>query len=300
MSDSRRGASLSVRALAKINLTLRVTGVCADGYHELRTVFQSLAVHDTLTFRHAPGPLRIECDDPRCPTDRTNLVWRAAEGVWRAAGRRGGPRDVTIGLTKRIPLRSGLGGGSSDAAAAVRGLSRFWRAPLSADRLRAVAVSIGADVAYFFHGGTALGLDRGDRLFPLADPTPRWVALVVPAFGVSTKDAYGWFDAEDPPSRVPSRPRVSPVLGLPADDFRNDLEPPVVAHHPEIARIARALRRLGAEYAAMSGSGSAVFGLFRSKPEAQGAVTALARAGRRALVTRTVSRAEYGALSAPR
>lgn len=313
--------ALTVRACAKINVTLRVMGVRPDGYHELRSVFQSLALHDTLAFVRARGAFRIECDDPACPTDRTNLVWRAAERVWRAAGRKGEPRDVTVRLAKRIPLQSGLGGGSSDAAAAIRGLSLFWRAALPHDRQRDIASSLGADVPFFLEGGTALGVDRGDRLFPLVDLAPRWVTLVIPSFGVSTKEAYGWFDAKKgraSPPRTPGTPRRQPLgdlgalggsvrrfLALPADEFRNDLEAAVAARHPEIVQIVRALGRQGAEYAAMSGSGSAVFGLFASKPRADRAARALAgRAlgGRapRAIVTRTVGRAAYAGISLPR
>src|SRR5262245_49718815 len=100
---------MRVRAFAKINLSLRVLGRRADGYHELRTIFQSIALHDTLTIRRVRGPFALTCDDPECPADRTNLVWRAAERVWRAAGRRGPLRGLTIRIDKRIPMQAGLG-----------------------------------------------------------------------------------------------------------------------------------------------------------------------------------------------
>src|SRR5713226_5301833 len=129
-----RATVVRVRALAKINLALRVLGVRPDGYHELRTVFQSIALHDTLTFREAPGPFRITCDDTACPTDATNVVWRAAAGVWAAATRRGAPRDVSVRLVKRIPVQAGLGGGSSDAAAAIAALAALWRVRLARQR----------------------------------------------------------------------------------------------------------------------------------------------------------------------
>jgi 4-diphosphocytidyl-2C-methyl-D-erythritol kinase len=181
---------MRVRAFAKINLSLRVLGVRADGYHELRTIFQSIALHDTLTIRAARGPFRLTCDDPGCPADDTNLVWRAAERLWKAAGRRGQVRDVAIDLEKRIPVRAGLGGGSSDAAAALRALGRLWG--IDERKVRGVAAAIGADVPYFFEGGTVLGLERGDLLFPLLDRPAAWVVLVFPGFGVSTKEAFGW------------------------------------------------------------------------------------------------------------
>src|SRR6266571_1304093 len=117
---------MRVRAFAKINLSLRVLGIRADGYHELRTVFHSIALHDTLHLRHASGPFAITCNDPACPIDSTNLVARAATVVWKASGRRGAPRDLAVRLEKRIPISAGLGGGSSDAAAALRAFARTW------------------------------------------------------------------------------------------------------------------------------------------------------------------------------
>src|SRR5438034_4818861 len=154
----RRTTRVTVKAFAKINLTLRVLGVRADGYHDLRTMFQSVSLHDTLTFCSARGAFGIECDDPGCPTDRTNLVWRAAEAVWRAAGHRGRPTDVQVRIVKRIPLQAGLGGGSSDAAATIRGLASLWHVDLASGGLHAIARTLGADVPFFLKGGTALGL----------------------------------------------------------------------------------------------------------------------------------------------
>ena len=270
-----------VRALAKINLTLRVLGVRRDGYHALETTFQSLALHDTLTIRAVRGPFRITCDDPACPTDRRNLVWRAAARVWSASGRRGAPRGAAVHIAKRIPMQAGLGGGSSDAAAALRALGRRWR--VGESELRRIAASLGADVPYFFEGGTVLGVERGDLLFRLSDHPAAWVVLVLPAFGVSTKDAYGWFDKDN---KVVGR-------AFQASRGANDLQAPVARRHPGIARLVRALRRRGAHLAAMSGSGSAVFGLFRRRPQALRAARALASASRRTAVTRTVGRAGY-------
>lgn len=281
---------MRVRAFAKINRSLRVIATRADGYHELRTIFQSIALHDTLTIRAARGPFRLTCDDPACPADDTNLIWRAAAHMWRAAGRRGAPRDVAIDLVKRIPMQAGLGGGSSDAAAALRALAKRWR--VGESEMRAAAVALGADVPYFLEGGSVLGLDRGDLLFPLIDPPAAWVVLVLPDFGVSTKEAFGWFD------KVVGGPKRS-ALHLPAQiELVNDLEGPVVAHHPEIGRIISALRRQGASPAAMSGSGSAVFGLFPLRRDAVRAAKGLASASRRTLVTRTLNRQKYQTLAA--
>ncbi len=282
-----------VSAFAKINISLRVLGVRPDGYHELRTVFQSLALHDSLTLTSHRGPFRIECDDPACPTDATNLIWRAASSAWKASGRRGSPRDIVVALTKRIPMAAGLGGGSSDAAAALRALAKPWR--IDEARLPDLAKSLGADVPYFLEGGTVLGLDRGDLLFPLIDRPSSWVTVVIPSFGVSTKDAFGWFDVDRPPHEG-TRVRLKPDTTRGAEGV-NDLQAPVVRRHPEIGRIVSALRRVGASHAAMSGSGSAVFGLFDRRTAAVRAASAVA-ASARTLVTRTLGRAEFRRLAA--
>jgi len=283
---------MRVRAFAKINLSLRVLGVRPDGYHELRTIFQSIALHDTLTIRSSRGPFRVTCDDPRCPADDTNLVWRAADRLWKAAGRRGHLRDVSIDLKKKIPIRCGLGGGSSDAAAALRALARSWR--VDARRVREAAALVGADVPYFLEGGTVLGLERGDLLFPLIDHPQAWVVLVFQPFGVSTKEAYEWWDAA---SSASSLHELSNDLALP--ETANDLEPAVAAHGPGITSAVAALRKAGAAHAAMSGSGSAVFGLFVRQTDARRAARGLAGRNRKTLVTRTLNRSRYQTLAAP-
>ncbi len=280
--------TLTVRAFAKVNLSLRVVGMRPDGFHELQTVFQSLALHDTVQLSRTSGPLRVECDDPGCPGGRANLVWRAAAELWHASGRRGGPRGVAVRIAKAIPMQAGLGGGSSDAAAALRALATWWR--IDAARLPAVAAALGADVPYFLVGGTALGLERGDVLFPLADASRRWVVLALPPFGVSTAEAYRWWDRA--PSRVSRADRVG----------SNDLQAPVVAHHPAIGRLVAALRRAGADVAVMSGSGAAVYGLFGARHAAVAAARAIAgaRGGAVTLVTSTLDRAGCAALGRPR
>ena len=299
MSTSRtsRARCLRIRALAKVNLSLRVLGIRPDGYHELRTTFQSLALHDTLTLTPARGVLSLTCDDSACPADASNLVWVAAERLWRADGRRGRPSGVAIAIAKRIPMQAGLGGGSSDAAAALRALSLFWGVRTGPGALRAIAGQLGADVSFFLEGGTALGVERGDVLYPLLDRPPASVVLVDSGFGVSTLDAYGWWDAANADG---ARPRSSWPVSPESGERGNDLEAPVVAHHRAIGRIVKRLASLGSQQAAMSGSGSVVFGLFSSESSAMEAAAALAAPGRVITVTRTVSRREYQRLSAPR
>jgi 4-diphosphocytidyl-2-C-methyl-D-erythritol kinase len=283
--------SIARVAFAKINLDLRVRGVRPDGYHELQTTFQSIALADALTFTHAAGPFRIVCDDPRCPTDRRNLVWRAAELVWKAARRRGAPRDAVVTIAKRIPSRGGLGGGSSDAAAALAALASLWRVKLTRTQRHRIAKSLGADVPYFLEGGTVLGRDRGDRLFRLADRPRAWVVLVVPAFGVSTKDAFSWWDRDG---------RLGQIGQVAKNNNRNsnDLQAVVARRHPVITKLVEALEQHGSFHASLSGSGSAVFGLFRGKRDAEQAARALAGRRRKVFLTRTLNRLECRRLAA--
>ena len=285
--------TIRARAFAKINLSLAVGRVRPDGYHPLETVFQSLALHDTLSVTVRRGPLALTCTDPEVPVDARNLVWRAAELVWAAAGRRGAPHGVAIAIDKHIPMQAGLGGGSADAAAALVVLHRLWAPKRARVDLPALAARLGADVPFFLTGGTALGLGRGDVLYPLADATPYQVVLALPGFGVSTAAAYGWLDADRASGAPASTVASGTALALwPGRNLNavNDLEAPVLRRHPELSRVRQRLLRAGALVAAMTGSGSAVFGLFDSGPLARRAAEAVAGHGTMALLTRTVDR----------
>jgi len=287
-------AKLTVRAHAKVNLDLRVLGVRTDGYHELRTVFQSIELHDTLVCTEKPGPFTLKCRNAGVPLDPSNLIWKAAAALWTALGRAGEIRDAVIRIDKKIPVEAGMGGGSADAAAALVALGRMWGgAPITL--LREVGATIGADVPFFLTGGTALGLGRGEEIYPLVDLPPHYVVIVRPPFGVSTAEAYAWYD-EDRAAGVREN-RELQQLPVPwpsrAAQMINDLEPPVMRRHQEIGGLKATLREAGATAAAMSGSGSAVFGLFRSRAAAQKALKPLSRNGARALVTRTLTRAEH-------
>jgi 4-diphosphocytidyl-2-C-methyl-D-erythritol kinase len=294
--------SVTVRAHAKINLDLRVLGPRADGYHELRTVFQSIALHDVIQCVAREGPLAIECAAAGVPLDGSNLVWRAAEALWRALRRPTPVRDVVIRLEKHIPLQAGLGGGSTDAAATLMALATLWKVPVRPAQLTDVAATLGADVPFFLSGGTALGLGRGDEVYPLADLARHWIVLLVPGFGVSTADAYNWYDSERDLSRGASAREPQHVPGpwpSRAAQMINDLEAPIARHHPEIDQMRTALRRAGALAAAMSGSGSAVFGLFQKRADALAAVERLSGSGWRVLLTESLDRGDYARRSRP-
>jgi 4-diphosphocytidyl-2-C-methyl-D-erythritol kinase len=282
------------RAHAKVNLDLRVLGLRTDGYHELRTVFQTIELHDTIACWAKRGAFTLRCKTPGVPLDETNLVWRAAAALWQAFGRSGPPRDAAMSIDKAIPVQAGLGGGSADAAAALLVLARLWGdVPLPV--LRDVAAGVGADVPFFLSGGTALGLGRGEEIYPLVDLPVHWVVIVRPPYGVSTAEAYSWYD-EDRAAGI-RESRELQILPVPwptrAAQMINDLEPPVVRRHPEIAGLKSTLREMGAVAAAMSGSGSAVFGLFRGRTAAMKAVQSFRRLGVEVLLTRTVTRGEH-------
>jgi 4-diphosphocytidyl-2-C-methyl-D-erythritol kinase len=229
------------------------------------------------------------------PLNDDNLVWRAAAALWKALGFGGEVRDVAVRLDKQIPVQAGLGGGSSDAAATLVALGRLWTGRPPIAKLRDLAATLGADVAFFLSGGTALGLGAGEQIYPLVDLPGHWVVLVIPPFGVSTREAYAWYDEEHSGGYRETRDlQVFPVP-WPSRAARmiNDLEAPIARRHPELVEMKTALREAGAVAAAMSGSGSAMFGLFRDRRAASRALPHLTRAGWTALLTRTVNRAEY-------
>jgi 4-diphosphocytidyl-2-C-methyl-D-erythritol kinase len=287
--------SLILRPSAKINLMLRVGPARSDGFHDVRTVLQSIALSDTLVLTARKGPFVLATRAPGVPADRTNLVWRAAEVLWRALGRAGEPRDVHIKLEKQIPTAAGLGGGSADAAAALAGLNRLWAGGLERRDLVRLAAELGSDVPFFLHGGTALGAGRGEELYPLEDAARLGLVVIKPSFGVAARDAYRWLDED---RQTGNSPAAASVLDIGWShgpvSLMNDLEGPVARRHPEIAEMVGALRQEGAMGAGMTGSGSAVFGVF-SEPMGRKAARQLQkqmRPDRLVLLTRTISRRE--------
>ena len=286
-------ASVTLRAFAKINLSLRVAPGPREGFHDVQTILQGISLSDRVTCEGRRGPFEIRCRMPGVPTDRTNLVWRAAQLLWDAAGRRGEPRDAVVTLQKKIPMQAGLGGGSSNAAAALLGLRKLWKLRVSDGQIHALAATLGSDVPFFLLGGTALGLGRGDELYPLEQLPRHWVVLAIPPFGVATTDAYRWFDEaqkrgwvgfSEPRPEKPSRPFFENV------PLTNDLEGPVSERHPAIDQLKQRFTERGALLAAMSGSGSTVFGVFASARAANGAARALAKDDVRVLSARFLAR----------
>jgi 4-diphosphocytidyl-2-C-methyl-D-erythritol kinase len=287
--------ALVLRPAAKINLTLHVGARQPDGYHDVRTLMQSVGLFDTLTISPRRGPFALQSRTPGVPADQSNLVWRAAAALWRSAGREGAPRDVHVRLEKGIPSAAGLGGGSADAAAALIGLNAAWDLRRPRKELMALAASLGADVPFFLQCGTALCVGRGDEVYPVDDAARMGVVAIKPSFGVSTADAYRWLD-EDRAVGLPPRGDREPReidIGWPTGPVAliNDLEAPVARRQPGITDMLDACIREGALAAAMSGSGSAVYGVF---PEsvANRAAKRLGRPDWLVLLTRTLTRQE--------
>lgn len=267
-------SSIRLRAFAKINLGLNVRNRRPDGYHEIFTVYQTIELHDRLTIHLGQGGrgISVQCDDPQIPQGRQNLVHRAC-ALWKRARNYHG--SVQIYLEKRIPAGSGLGGGSSDAAAALLGLERLTGDQLSlASRLK-LAARLGSDVPLFLWGGRVLGCGRGEEVYPLWDFSRRPCLVIFPKYSVSTAEAYRELDQRSN-SRLTKESKRSKICSFGAwphfplefwGPAENDFEQVVFARWPELARLKSQLIRAGAETASLTGSGSAVFALFDSAPK---------------------------------
>ncbi|HLJ24484.1 MAG TPA: 4-(cytidine 5'-diphospho)-2-C-methyl-D-erythritol kinase [Candidatus Acidoferrales bacterium] len=291
--------SVRVPAFAKVNLRLDVLERRPDGYHELRTIFQALSLHDTLALeaRREPGiDLRITGNDQLAgEPGQDNLVYRALRQLSDELEIRHGVRAV---LTKRIPVGRGLGGGSSDAAAALIALLRLTKRRVAAARLLEIASGLGADVPFFLHGGRALGIGRGDEIYPLPDAQRRYVLVVSPhEITVPTKDAYAWL-SEALPRQLTNTGGPSKLVRFCAlcwspqgGALSNDFEAAVFPRYPRLAAIKRELLEQGAAEASLAGSGSAVFGLYQHPAKARRAARAFPKD--QAFLCSTLTRAEY-------
>jgi 4-diphosphocytidyl-2-C-methyl-D-erythritol kinase len=290
---------IRIPAFAKVNLCLDVLGKRADGYHELRTIFHTVTLHDTLRFRpgRAPGiQLQIEGNEQLSQeAAKKNLVYRAVDALRKELKIRTG---VEILLQKRIPAGRGLGGGSSDAAAALLGYLQFTRKRLEPTRLLPIAVSLGADVPFFLLGGRALGIGKGDEIYPLPDIPKQTLLIVSPKnIHVPTPDAYRWLHAPELASltKFAATHKLFEFCALcwsaQGERLSNDFEEAVFRRHPRLKQIRRALLQGGASEALLAGSGSAVFGVFPSPAKARRAVVGFPHD--QTFVCETISRSRY-------
>jgi 4-diphosphocytidyl-2-C-methyl-D-erythritol kinase len=354
---------VTVPSFAKINLGLRIGVLRSDGFHELRTVYQTIALHDVITVSVGRGSgIEIECADPRVPRDQTNTCWKTIERVMAALKALG---RVTITIEKRLPVQGGLGGASGNAVAALIALERALKKLLPVPEKLRIAAEVGSDLPLFLIGGTVLGVGRGEEVYPLPDLPAMPCVIALPEVTVSTPKAFADWDrliasrtsqkqvprlgnhsrandsaslgmtssrgegkSESSKLTVPAhsdrmlefgreisawlnaglvagKPRRSgvsaksggraenPLLDLVRTGIENDFEKVVFPKRPELHEVKRVLERAGAKYASLSGSGSAVYGLFDSNARADNAAKKLNKSGTRAVVTSTLTRRQY-------
>lgn len=284
-----------LEAFAKVNLSLVVLGRRPDGFHELDTLFQTVDLSDLLEFEESDR-FEFVCDVAGVPSGEENLVVRAARLLGEALGE---PVRGRIVLSKRIPSGGGMGGGSSDAASALLGLSALWKVRPAEGLLDSLAARLGSDVPFFLHGGTARGTGRGERIAPLEDAGPPTLLLLFPPWPVPTAEVFRTLGAQPLPEsheltdRGPARNLRRSGSGAFPD--RNDLEGAAERLRGELAVLRNALTESGATQARLSGSGSTLFGVFPDPGAAVAAGAGIERGhpGVRSACVRSVGRAEF-------
>ncbi len=315
--------STSVRSFAKINIGLKIGPLRQDGFHELRTIYQTVALSDVVRVDVGKGlGIDIACKDKRVPADETNTCWRVAERVLKSLKTRG---KVRIAIEKNLPVQGGLGAASSNAVATMLALEKELKKPLAAEERLRIASEVGSDLPLFLVGGTVLGIGRGEQVFPM-DDLPSWHCVVAtPEIGVSTPLAFADWDKQQPakltsrngsdkmevfsrsvyewlsassftPTGVPGNGRdraEALLLDLVRTGIENDFESVVFPKYPAIREVKRALERSGAKYVSLSGSGSAVFGLFADQESAGKAAEKLNDSGVPTQATVTLTRERY-------
>ena len=290
-------SNITVPAYAKINLSLRILGQRADGFHDLDTIFQTVSLHDTIKI--APrdnSEIALSSNDQRLPTDATNLVVRAAESL---RGRFATNKGAHIRLDKRIPVQAGLGGGSTDAAVTLLALAHLWKLPATRQDLITVGSQLGADVPFFLFGGTARGTGIGDEIAPLPDAAEKFLLIVKPNAGTKTSEAYQALGERSLTTRnsktiLSSSPPTEHFDNKSFASLENDFEEVIFALEPEIARAKAALIRAGATAAGLAGSGSSVFGIFDREDAQRRAIQAIElETGWRVFPCKTVGRDDY-------
>jgi 4-diphosphocytidyl-2-C-methyl-D-erythritol kinase len=338
--------SVTVRSFAKINLGLCIGPLRSDGFHDLRTIYQTVALHDIIRVQVIRGTgIEIRCKDPRVPKDQSNTCYGIVEPVMTALWAKGG---VVIKIDKKLPVQGGLGGGSANAVAVLLALERLFKRQLTAGEKRRIAADVGSDLPLFLHGGTVLGMGHGEQVYPLPDLPSVACVIATPEISISTPQAFADWDsleasAKDNGKRAatPSKsarltgshpsdrmmtcfrrfsallnglsqnkirtgkdlsgvlvPRgrgraENPLLDLVRTGIENDFERVVFPQYPELIKVKRVLEDAGAFYASLSGSGSAIYGLFASKPSAGKAAARLRKGGTPAVATTTLTRQQY-------
>ncbi|SDI96448.1 4-(cytidine 5'-diphospho)-2-C-methyl-D-erythritol kinase [Alteribacillus bidgolensis] len=257
----------SIKAPAKINLSLDVLHKREDGYHEVKMVMSQVDLADRLDLEiREDGKITIELSEGFLPVDQRNLAYQAASLLQYRYDIKLG---VSIYIHKHIPVAAGLAGGSSDAAAVLKGLNELWEIGLSTADIATLGSEIGSDVSFCVYGGTALATGRGEIIKPLPSPPPCWVILAKPPIGVSTREIYQRMKIEDPPKEQASEKIIKAIE---SNDYRaicnnlfNSLEQVTLPLYPEVKRIKERMLDSGVDAALMSGSGPTVFGLVKKE-----------------------------------
>jgi len=338
--------SVTVRSFAKINLGLCIGPLRPDGFHDLRTIYQTIALHDVIRVEVARGTgIEIRCKDPRVPKDQSNTCYRIVAPAMAAMWAKG---RVVIKIDKKLPVQGGLGGGSANAVAVLLALERLFKKRLTADDRLRIAAEVGSDLPLFLLGGTVLGLGRGEEVYPLHDLPSVACVIATPEISISTPKAFADWDSLESSAKDAAESAATPVkpsklTGSPASDrmlmcgrrfsawlsglsrnkirtgkalsgvlvprgrgraenplldlvrtgIENDFERVVFPKYPELIKVKRVLEDAGAFYASLSGSGSAIYGLFSSRPSAAKAVARLRKVGTPAVATNTLTRQQY-------
>jgi 4-diphosphocytidyl-2-C-methyl-D-erythritol kinase len=338
--------SVTVRSFAKINLGLCIGALRPDGLHELRTIYQTIALHDVIRVEVTRGAgIEIRCKDPRVPKDQSNTCYRIVAPAMAAMWAKG---RVVIKIDKKLPVQGGLGGGSANAVAVLLALERLFKRDLTDGEKWRIAADVGSDLPLFLTGGTVLGMGHGELVYPFPDLPSVACVIATPEISISTPQAFADWDrleasANDVAERaatssksskltgsspsdrmmmcfrrfsallnglsqnkfitgkvlsvvVVPRARVraeNPLLDLVRTGIENDFERVVFPQYPELIKVKRVLEEAGALYASLSGSGSAIYGLFASRPAAARAAVRLRKSGTPAVVTTTLTRQEY-------
>jgi len=322
---------VTARSYAKINIGLAIGQRRDNGFHDLLTVYQTVGVYDIIKVAFGKGTgIEIRCRDPRVPADETNTCYRVADRVLKKLKQRG---KLTITIEKNLPVQGGLGAGSSNAVATMLALEKELKEQLAPEDRLNIAAEVGSDLPLFLVGGTVLGIGRGEQVFPLEDLPAIHCVLAFPNRAVSTPEAFRDWDEKYAENHDPRHPdnlskltqtvgsdTINPFsralfswltgtsTGVPAESgdraetllldlvragIENDFERVVFPKHPELRDVKRVLEREGAKYASLSGSGSALYGLFRSAEAAAKAVQELTEDGVAATATTTVTRRQY-------